>query len=345
MNAVDRIRAGRRARRLRWALVTVSFAALTLILAVLSLLLGNTVYSLSDLIRVISGDPAPGASFAIGTLKAPRMLAGIIAGLSFGTAGSTFQKLLHNPLASPDVIGIASSSSAAAVFCMLVLRWSGPPVSIASVCAALITAALLFALSRGGSFAGGRLILIGIGVGAMLRSVISYLLLRASRYDVPGAYRWLNGSLNGIQMKDVVFPALVTALFCPLILLLSRKIPVLELGEQAASALGVKVESARLALMLCAVTVTAFASALTGPIAFVAFLAGPLAGRLTGSGGDGGAVLSSGLMGAILVLGADLAGQFAFNTKFPVGVITGILGAPYLIFLLIRGGRGTGSFA
>jgi iron complex transport system permease protein len=86
-------------------------------------------------------------------------------------------------------------------------------------------------------------------------------------------------------------------------------------------------------LILSAVFLIAFSTAVTGPISFVAFLAGPIAARLVGLGSPN--VLSAGLVGALLVLSADLIGQFAFGTRFPVGVITGILGAPYMLFLLI----------
>ena len=115
----------------------------------------------------------------------------------------------------------------------------------------------------------------------------------------------------------------------------------LELGDASATALGVRVDRTRVVLVIAAVALACVATATTGPIAFVAFLAGPIASRIVGPATS--LVLPAALTGACLVLAADLLGQFAFDTKFPVGVITGILGAPYLLYLLIRTSRCGGS--
>jgi len=337
----DVIRLGFLRRRFRWISVSVILAVLTLCLCGAMLMLGNTKYPLTTIIKVLFGEQVKGASFAISTLRLPRMLAGLLAGMAFGMAGNTFQTILRNPLASPDIIGVTSGSSVAAVFCILVLKISGNFVSITAVIAGLVVAILIYVLSKGGGFSGGRLILIGIGVQAMLNAIISYLLLRASQYDVPGAIRWLSGSLNGIRMKNI--PLLfIVVIFCgAVMILLGQHIKILELGEHSAITLGLKTDQTRFLLILSSVFLIAFATAVTGPIAFVAFLAGPIATKLVGTGTSN--VLPSGMVGASLVLGADLIGQFAFDTQFPVGVITGILGAPYLLFLLIRMNRKDGS--
>jgi len=337
----DVIRLGFLRRRFRWISVSVILAVLTLCLCGAMLMLGNTKYPLTTIIKVLFGEQVKGASFAISTLRLPRMLAGLLAGMAFGMAGNTFQTILRNPLASPDIIGVTSGSSVAAVFCILVLKISGNFVSITAVIAGLVVAILIYVLSKGGGFSGGRLILIGIGVQAMLNAIISYLLLRASQYDVPGAIRWLSGSLNGIRMKNI--PLLfIVVIFCgAVMILLGQHIKILELGEHSAITLGLKTDQTRFLLILSSVFLIAFATAVTGPIAFAAFLAGPIATKLVGTGTSN--VLPSGMVGASLVLGADLIGQFAFDTQFPVGVITGILGAPYLLFLLIRMNRKDGS--
>ncbi len=340
-NKHDLIRMGIAQRRVRLITVTILLATLTLILASLMLIFGNTIYPPGMVIRALLGEQIKGASFAINTLRLPRMLIGLFVGLAFGIAGNTFQTMLRNPLASPDIIGVTSGSSVAAVLCILVLNINGNIVSVASVISGLFVAALIYILSRGGSFSGGRLILIGIGIQAMLNAVISFLLLRANQYDVPAALRWLSGSLNGMQMKDVPGLFVVVVVFGFVIIMLGRHLKILELGEQSAITLGLKADRTRLLLVSCSVFLIAFATAVTGPIAFVAFLAGPIAGRLVGRGSSN--VLPSGLVGAALVLGADLIGQFAFDIRFPVGIITGILGAPYLLFLLIRINRTEGA--
>ncbi|MDO5518051.1 MAG: iron chelate uptake ABC transporter family permease subunit [Clostridium sp.] len=320
-------------KRVRFIGVTIILAALTICLCGMMLLYGNTNYSLDVVIRVLKGEAIQGATFAIATLRLPRMLCGLLAGLAFGIAGSTFQTMLRNPLASPDIIGVTSGSSVAAVFCMVILKMSGNSVSIAAVVSGLLVSLIIYIMSKGAGFSGGRLILIGIGMQAMIDAVISFLLLRASEYDVAGAMRWLSGSLNGMVMKDVPSLLAVVAIFGTVILCLTRYLQILELGDEYATALGVNINLIRVVLILSSVFLIAFATAVTGPISFVAFLAGPIASKVVGNGAS--KVIPSGLVGALLVLGADMIGQFVFSTRFPVGVVTGIIGGPYMLFLLI----------
>jgi len=335
------VRAGRRhrARRRRIAVTGLSIALAALVVAMI--MLGNTIYPVSDVWAVILGENVPGATFTVGTLRIPRALIGALAGLAFGAAGTTFQTMLRNPLASPDVIGISSGASAAAVVSLVVLHWSGAATMAIALVAGVATAAAIYLAARGGESTGGRLILIGIGIGAMLDAVVSYAIQRAAEWDVAVAMRWLTGSLNGASWSNVLPLAVAVIVLLPLIILLSRDLSALELGDAAATALGVRVDRARVLLIVAAVALTCVATATTGPIAFVAFLAGPIAARLVGSGAS--LTVPAALMGACLVLLSDLIGQFAFDTRFPVGVITGILGAPYLLYLLIRMSRRGGS--
>lgn len=341
IKTIELIESGRKARRLRSRSVTIILGLLSLLLCAAMLYLGNTIYPIDVIIRVLKGEEIQGATFAISTLRLPRMLAGLMSGFAFGMAGSVFQTMLRNPLASPNIIGITSGSSVAAVFCILVIRVNSTTTFFAAVVAGLVVTAIIYALSQGGGFSGGKLILIGIGIQAMLNAVISYLLLKAASNDVPSAMRWLSGSLNTIPIKDLPPLAISLFIFCPIVFLLGRQLKMLELGESSALTLGVSTNKIRVLLILSSVCLLAFATATTGPIAFVAFLAGPIAKRLVGIGSS--YELPSGLVGAVLVLSADLIGQFAFSTKFPVGVITGIIGAPYLIFLLIQTNKAGGS--
>ena len=320
-------------RRARAIIANVSLIAIVLCICIMMLLYGNTNYSLDVVIRVLRGENIQGANFAIATLRLPRMLSGLLVGIAFGIAGNTFQTMLRNPLASPDIIGVTSGSSVAAVFCILVLGLSGPAVSIISVISGLLVSMLIYLLSKDISFSGSRLILIGIGIQAMLQAAISFLLLKASQYDVPGAMRWLSGSLNGMTMKDIPTLFIVVMVFGIISLLFTKYLQVLELGDEFATTLGIRLNLVRIILILSAVFLIAFATSTTGPIAFVAFLAGPIASKIVGRGSSN--VLASGLVGALLVLSSDMIGQYVFSTRFPVGVITGILGAPYMLFLLI----------
>ncbi|MFQ3544488.1 iron chelate uptake ABC transporter family permease subunit [Halobacillus rhizosphaerae] len=330
------IAAGKRQRQQRWLMITGSLVLLAILLCGAMLLLGHTIYPVFDVIRVLLGEQIQGATFAIQTIRLPRMLSGLFAGFAFGIAGNTFQTMLRNPLANPNVIGITTGSSAAAVFCIIILQASNTIVSIASVAGGLITVLLLYIFSRTkrSSFSIGRLILVGIGIQAMLNAVISYLLLVGGEQDIPAALRWLSGSLNGIRVEDVT-PLIMAVLICaPIVVLFGKHLSILELGEQTATTLGVHTDQARMALILSSVCMIALATAVTGPIAFVAFLAGPIAKRLVGVGFSN--AIPAGLVGVNLVLGADLMGQFAFEVRYPVGIITGMIGAPYLIYLLIR---------
>lgn len=329
--------AGRRQRHRRWLLVTSTLGIISCVLCCAMLLLGTTFYPVKDVIRVLMGEQIQGVSFAIESVRLPRMLAGLFAGFAFGLAGSTFQTMLRNPLANPNVIGITAGSSTAAVFCILILHANGPVVSVASVIAGLATVLFIYLLSRGKVFSIGRLILIGIGIQAMLDSVISYLMLVGAQQDIPAAFRWLTGSLNGVQMYELPYLMIAVLIFVPIIVVLGKHLSLLELGEQSATTLGVNTDMTRIILIVSAVILVAIATATTGPIAFVAFLSGPITKRLVGVGFS--SVIPAGLVGVNLVLASDLIGQFAFETRFPVGIITGILGAPYLIFLLIRMNR------
>lgn len=328
---------GRKRRRRRWLYVTVSLTILLFIVSWAMLLLGSTIYPVKDVISVLLGEEIKGASFAVHSIRLPRMIAGLFAGFAFGIGGHIFQTMLRNPLANPNVIGITTGSSAAAVFCIIILHTSNAVVSISSIVGGLVTVLFIYVFSKGKSFSIGRLILVGIGIQAMLNSFISYLLLVGAQQDIPAALRWLSGSLNGSQMHDLPPLILGVMLFAPLIILLGKQLNILELGEQAATSLGVRTDRTRLILIVSSVCVISLATATTGPIAFVAFLSGPIAKRLVGVGYS--AIIPAGLVGANLVLAADLVGQFAFEVRYPVGIITGIIGAPYLIYLLIRMNR------
>ncbi len=332
---------GRR-RRLRRRVTAVSaLAVLIAAVFLLSLMVGNTFYGPGEVLRVIAGEQVTGASFTVGELRLPRAILGLLAGLAFGMAGVTFQSILRNPLASPDIIGISAGASAAAVIGIILLSLSETLVSLLALGGALVTALVIWLLSHRGGFAGTRLILIGIGVAAMLDSVITYVLSRAAAWDLQEAMRWLTGSLNGASWESVAPVAIAAAVLVPTLVSQTRNLGVLRLGDDTAAGLGVALSRSRLLLIVSAVALLAFATAATGPIAFVAFMAGPIAARIIGPGGS--LLIPAGLIGALLVLAADLVGQFAFENRYPVGVITGILGAPYLVYLLIRTNRSGGS--
>ncbi|WP_449045316.1 FecCD family ABC transporter permease [Paracoccus versutus] len=331
-----RLRRARHRRRVIWAALVLLAAGFAV-----TLMLGQSFTPPQDVLRVLAGHEVPGASFTVGQLRLPRAVMAILAGLSFGLGGAAFQIMLRNPLASPDIIGISSGASAAAVFAIVVMGLDGAAVSVFAVLAGLGVAMAIYALSFRGGVAGTRLILVGIGVQAMMQSFISYTLSRAPSWDLQEAIRWLAGSLNGAQLAQAVPVLLSLLVFGGLLVLRTRDLEALRLGDDAASALGTDVGRTRALVVVTAVGLIAVATAVVGPISFVAFLAGPIAARIVGP--NGSALLPAALVGAALVLAGDYAGQFLLPGRYPVGVVTGALGAPYLIYLIIRVNRTGGS--
>ncbi|MBP5266507.1 MAG: iron ABC transporter permease [Lachnospiraceae bacterium] len=312
--------------------------ALLLVVAILlgcgMLMLGNTNYSLAEVFAYLLGKEGGSGAYTIGSLRLPKLLVGGLAGFAFGVSGYTFQSLLRNPLASPDIIGVTAGSSAAAVFCILILGISGPLASGFAVVAGLAVTGLILLLSGGGKAFGSRMILIGIGFQAMLNALISWMLLKGSEYDVGTALRWLRGSLNSVQMSDVPVTLIVTVIMSGLLFYCNRYLRMMQLGDEYATALGVPIQATRICCLVAALILSATATAATGPIASVAFLSGPIAGRI--APGSRKTMVLSGLVGVILVYAAELVSKNVFSTGYPVGVITGLLGAPYLLLLLLN---------
>ncbi len=323
-------RSGARRLRTTWALL-----ALTVVAAfAVDVLLGRYPVPLPDLVRIASGEVVPPTSFILLEDKLPRAVVGLLVGLAFGASGATFQTMLRNPLASPDVLGVTSGASAAAVFAIVVLGVTGRDVSWWALGGAAVVAVALQVLSRG--VAGQRLVLAGIGLAAVLTAVTSHLLARSSTRTAAEVLVWLNGSLSSSTWDRATDLALALAVLLPALAWLSRGLDGLALGDDAASALGVRVRRTRLGLLLVSVALAAVATAAAGPVAFVAFLSGPLAQRLLHGRPS---LVASALVGALVVLAADVVAANAFATRLPVGIVTGALGAPFLLWLLVTGPR------
>lgn len=325
---------GYRRRRRRSVLIFLILLAIWAVFSVVLLICGDQNYALDVVFRVLFGEEVKGATYAIRTIRIPRVLIGTLAGIAFGVAGNTFQKLMRNPLASPDVMGITSGASAAAVFSMMVLGFSGWIVSGLAMAGGLMIATLILVISQRRGFSVNRMILTGIGLQAMLQAVINFVILKTSDYDVSEALHWLSGSLNGVRMKDVYVFGPIVFLGILLIIGLSRELQIMGLGEEMPILLGMNTELARRLLIYGAVVLCAATTAVTGPLSSVAFMAGPIATRILKTGEAGS--LHAGMVGASIVLFSETVGQFAFSIRYPVGVITGIIGAPYLIYLLTK---------
>lgn len=321
-------------RSLRHNLATLIAVAVALLLVVLDLSFGHRFYSLGDIIAAITGNADSGLTFMIVTLRLPRALTALACGASFGLAGIAFQTLLGNILASPDIIGITAGANLAAVAAITVFSISGLPLFLVAVGGGLVTALLVLVLSLGRGTMGTRFILIGIGIAALMNAATSWLMVRADHWDIQVASRWLTGSLSDVQWADVA-PAGV-AVLCGLLLLevFSRSLDLLRFGVPMATGLGVRVGLSRSVIIVVAVVVLSIATATTGPIAFVSFLAGPIATRLIGRAKP--PLVASAAIGASLVTAADIIAQHLPSGRLPVGVMTSIVGGPILILLVVR---------
>lgn len=335
-----RLSAGRLAVRVdrRTAAVSVALAVVVAAAGAVSVSVGDFAIPLSDVIPAIVGFGNPESDFIIRTLRLPRALTGALVGAAFGLSGSIFQSLARNALASPDVIGITAGAGAAAVAVIVWVGGSSTVVSLGALAGALATAAAIYLLAYKRGVLGYRLVLVGIGVAAVLSALTSYLLTRAEIFEAQRATVWLTGSLNGRSWDHVRPVALALVILLPVSLALGRQLRLLELGDDTAKGLGARVEPSRAGLIAAGVGLAAIATASAGPIAFVALVAPQIARRLAHAAGA--TLVPSALVGAALVLLADLAARRAFApTELPVGVVTGIIGAPYLLWLLARANR------
>ncbi|GAB3534115.1 iron chelate uptake ABC transporter family permease subunit [Arthrobacter tecti] len=318
----------------------VKISALVFVIIALSavtLLLGRYTVTIPDFFRILGGADIPGASFIVMENRLPRVIIGVLIGAAFGVAGAIFQTMLRNPLASPDIIGISYGASASAVFAIVLLGASGLVLSGFAMIGALAVALAIYFISRRGGVAGYRLILVGIGFSAVLQSVVSFLLTRTDINVASDALVWLNGSLNSSNWDRVSVLALALVVLAPAVVVLSRSLRGLELGDDTAAGLGVNVERSRLSLIVTGVLLAAVATAAAGPVSFIAFLSGPIARRFLNGHRP---LLTAGLVGAVIVLGADFtAANLIPGVTLPVGVITGVLGAPFLLWLLATSNR------
>lgn len=333
----ETLAAGRRRRFRRRAIAIGGLLAVLALGFGASLMIGDRVYGPGTVLAVLFGEPIPGASFTVGELRLPQATLALLGGFAFGIAGATFQTLLGNPLASPDILGVSAGAGTAAVFAIVVLGLDETATAAFALAGAILTAAAIFGFSHTAGFVGARFILIGIGLAAMLQSATSYLLARAAEWDIQSAMQWLSGSVSGATWERILPLAIASAALVPVLVVLGKPLDLLRLGPDTATTLGAPVPRIRVVLVLASVALLAFATAACGPILFVAFMAGPIAARLSGPGAP--VLLPAGLTGAALVLLADLIGQNLLAERYPVGVITGVVGAPYLILLLIRFNR------
>ncbi|WP_209445662.1 FecCD family ABC transporter permease [Streptomyces roseochromogenus] len=302
---------------------------------------GDAKIPAADVLRTLAGNGNAYQDFIVTELRLPRVLVGLLVGASLGLGGALFQSVSRNPLGSPDVLGLSQGSTAGALVVIVLMSGSTTQVTLGALAGGLATGLAIYLLAWKQGVHGYRLVLVGIGVSAIATAVNGYLLTKADLVDAARAVVWMTGSLGGRDW-DQVWPLLaLCAVLVPVVLANARGLRMLEMGDDVANALGVRVQRVRLVLMVSAVLLTAAATAAAGPVSFVALTAPQLARRLTSSPGPN--LVPSLCMGAALLVAADWASQRAFGAdQLPVGVVTGVLGGGYLLWLLVterRAGR------
>lgn len=326
----------RLSRRVLW--VNFILLLLALLTGLFALAHGTLTVTPGQLWQALQGEGPRGVVTVITQWRAPRVVLALVLGAALGVSGAIFQSAIRNPLGSPDVVGFNTGAYTGALVTIILLGGGYYQVAAGALVGGVASAALVYLLAWRQGISGFRLIIVGIGIGAVLSALNSWLIISASLESAMSAALWGAGSLNGITWAKGQPALLLVPLTVCAALLLGRRLQLMEMGDDSARALGVNAESSRLWLMLCGIILTAIATASAGPIAFIALAAPQIARRLIVASAV--PLFSAATSGALLLLAADIIAQHAFSgIQLPVGAVTVSIGGLYLIGLLIRESR------
>ena len=318
-------------------IVGLMLLALSLAVAVVSLRLGKFPVTTQEVIDALQGQGRKIVQVVVVKWKLPRIVLGLVAGLALGVAGALFQTITRNPLGSPDLIGFSTGAQTGILVSVLLLPGSMLSASLASFIGGAAVGTVTYLVSLRGGFTGLRFILVGIAISSMLVSVNRWLLVRVDDDEGLGALKAITGTLGAARWPVVAPTCLAIGVTVALILLFSRHLQVLALGEQVATILGSPTRRASAVLILLGTVLVAVVTMAAGPIGFVALVAPHLARLLTGS--PQSPLLVSGLTGSLLMVGADLLSQLVLESM-PVSVVTNAVGGLYLMVALTVAARG-----
>lgn len=268
-------------------------------------------------------------------LRLPRALMAVVVGATLAVAGAISQSVMRNPLAEPGLLGINSGAALAALI-VLVHR---PQTSVvwlpwAAFGGALAMSGTIYALSWRGGASSARLILIGIGLSALAGAAASFISAFGDVTAVQRAMVWLAGSLADSRWVRVQTTVIWLAVPLALVLLTARELDLAGFGDDTGRGLGQRVELTRAAMLLACTVLTGAAVAAAGLIGFVGLVAPHLARRFSGPR-HGRLLPLSALIGAALVLAADILGRVVIApAELPVGIVTALIGAPFFGYLL-----------
>ena len=327
-----------RVHRRSAAVVVISFILLAA-LAVYSLTLGDYGLSAADSFRRLLGDGGPRDDFLgvyfVQSVRLPRMLAAIAVGVALGIAGRIFQTISGNPLGSPDIVGLSTGCATGALIAIIILGSSPTVTGIGALLGGLVSGAVILACAGGMRVTGIRVVLVGIGCSAALRAVNSLLIVKAPLEAAQRAQLWSAGSFSGVTITRLMPLLIVLGAVVVVCAVFAVPLGLVAMGDDVATGLGVRVRRTRVLLIVVGILLVASATSVAGPVAFVALAAPHVAHRLCGGGGVG--FTSAALVGALLVLVSDVCAQrLVAPAELPVGVVTGVVGGIYLLWLLIR---------
>lgn len=319
--------------RRRPVLVAVTLFVLLAGAVVVSLSLGTPYVAPGDVVRALSGAGTP-YDLVVLELRLPRAVLAALAGAAFGVAGTLIQSVARNPLASPDVIGVTQGAGLAATVA-LTSGAAAVLVAPAALVGGLVAALLVFALGARHGLAAQRFVLAGVAVAFALRALTEVVMLAADPIDGLRAQLWLIGTLAGKGWTEAAWIAGTLAVLLPVLLWAGWALRSTALDDDTARGIGLRPVARRIGLAATGVLAAATVTAQVGAVDFVALVAPQVARRLVRA--ERPPLLCSALLGALLLVLADLAGRRLFApTQLPAGVLTAAIGGPYLIFLLLR---------
>ncbi|MET8567528.1 iron ABC transporter permease [Streptomyces sp. NPDC004783] len=318
----------------RAVVVAVTLTVLLACAVVTYLCIGESFVAPVEVVRVLFGRPSPD-ELVVGTLRLPRLVVGLLAGAAFGVAGALIQTVARNPLASPDIIGVTHGAGAATVAALSFNAVEAGALPYVSVAGGMAAALLVYVFAWRGGLHSSRFVLVGIGVSVALGSLTQLLLTKGDYLVAQQAKVWLTGSLNSRGYAEASPLALVLLIGVPAALWAARAQRGVSFDDDTATSLGVRLGRIRLGLTALGVVLASVATGAVGPVDFVALLAPQIARRLTRTAQI--PLLSSALTGALVVVVADLLARRLFSPiELPTGVLTAVVGAPYLMWLIIR---------
>lgn len=320
--------------RYRPAVSLVLLIILLLLVAFYGLYVGNEDEGAWVVLLTLFGYGDPFLAFLIHELRGPRILAAVVAGAGLGAGGCLLQTMARNRLATPNIVGLDNGATAFAIASIVAV-----PISLATPALALIgaatAAALAFGLSGGMGSKGYRFIVMGVGIGAVFGALTNFMLARTDMDSANAAYPWTVGSLNA-RPDEALWWMFICLVFClPIGAFLTRSLNIMRLSDQVAISLGVAMYRVRWLTLAITVCLTGFAVALAGPVGMIALVAPEAARHIIAA--NRVSVWHAAVFGSLFLLLADIVGQRLWSPiEIPVGLITAIVGSPYLIWLLLR---------